>query len=126
MDYKIRIVTTMQVTGEVDNVPYILNDGVEMSIQSQSIDRMKWFVFIPNIEKFDYIEKYNFDFLINEYITYPLYHGEFQLPVISDNIHTFAYITPSGYVQWASKKDVGELKSYKVTQRISSDEVRFR
>ncbi|GAV11346.1 hypothetical protein [Paenibacillus sp. NAIST15-1] len=126
MDYKFRIVSTMEITGEVDNEQYQINEGEELIIQSQSIDKLKWFVFIPSIEKFDYIEKYKIDLLITDYIFYPQYYGEFQLPVISDNIHTYAFITPSGYVQCASKKDIIELKSYKEVQRISSDEIRFK
>lgn len=126
MDYKCKIVSILEITGEVDNLPYFLDEGTELIVQSQSIDKNKWFVFIPAIRKYDYIEKYNFDFLINDYINYPEHYGEFQLPVISNNSHSYTFITPSGYANWASKKDVGELRTYKTTQRISSDEIRFR
>lgn len=126
MDYKIKLISSVKLKGEVNSIPYQIEEGVEMAVQSQSIDKSKWFVYIPSIEKFDYIEKYNFDLLINNYIFYPRFYGEFQLPVISDNIHTFTYITPSGYVQWATKNDVSALQSYSNAQRICSDEPRFR
>lgn len=126
MDYKCRIACTMQINGEVDGKPYTINEGVELTAQSQSIDKKKWFVFVPSIEKFDHIDKYHFDFLIDQHITYPLYYGEFQLPVISDNIHSLTIIAPNGYVTWVSKGDVGVVGTYKEAQRINSDEIRFR
>ncbi|QWU14366.1 hypothetical protein KP014_20890 [Paenibacillus sophorae] len=85
----------MAVTDEIDNEKYNIDQGMELSVQSQSIDKKKWFVLVPSLDKFDFIEKYYFDFLIDGYITYPKYCGEFQLPVISENIHTYTCILPS-------------------------------
>ncbi|OMD67603.1 hypothetical protein [Paenibacillus odorifer] len=125
MDYKFRLLVTLAIRGEVDNQEYMIEEGTEVFVQSQSIDKTKWFVYIPSIEKYDYIEKYHFGMLIHDSIT-ASYYGEFQLPVISKNIHTYTFLTPSGYVQWISKSDAGALKSYSKAQLINSDEIRFR
>lgn len=126
MEYKCNIINTVQLTGKIDNEEYVIEAGSEMTVNSQSIDRKKWFVYIPSISKYSYLEKYCFDYLIDKYIKYPKYYGEFQLPVISENGLSFTCITPSGYVIWVSKGDVVDEKYYGEIQRINSDEIKFR
>lgn len=126
MDYNCRILCTMSVSGEVDGKKYSIKENDVLHVQSQSIDKLKWFVFIPSINKYDWIEKYHFDFLIDNKVTYPKYFGEFQLPVISENIHSYTCIQPSGYVTWISKADTTTIQKFKETQKINCDEIRFR
>lgn len=126
MEYNCRILCTMSVSGEVDGEKYSINEKDVLHVQSQSIDKMKWFVFIPSINKYDWIEKYHFNFLIDKNITYPTYFGEFPLPVISENIHSYTCIQPSGYVTWISKQDAVIVQNYTETQKLSCDEIRFR
>ncbi|WP_145413360.1 hypothetical protein [Paenibacillus xylanexedens] len=125
MDYNCRIVCSIPVTGLVDKHEYEIKIGDILHVQSQTIDKAQWFVYIPSIGKYGYIEKYHFDFLIDRYVNYPSYFGEFQLPVISENIHSYTCIQPSGYVTWISKGDA-RIKEYKETQRVNCDEIRFR
>lgn len=126
LEYNCRILCSMSLRGEVDGENYYINKNDVLHVQSQSIDKLKWFVFIPSINKYDWIEKYHFEFLIDKNITYPKYFGEFQLPVISENIHSYTCIQPSGYVTWVSKQDVVMVKEYSETQKINCDEIRFR
>ena len=43
----------MSVTGEVDGEKYSINENDVLHVQSQSIDKQKWLVFIPSINKYD-------------------------------------------------------------------------
>jgi len=126
MEYKCKITNTVQITGEIDSKEYRFDVGTELIVNSQSIDRSKWFIHIPSIDKYGYIEKYCFDFLIDKYIKYPKYYGEFQLPVISESKMTWTCITPSGYVIWVSKGDVVDERYYGEVQKINCEEIRFR
>ncbi|PIH59130.1 hypothetical protein [Paenibacillus sp. LK1] len=126
MEYNCRILCTMSVSCEVDGEKYTINENDVLHVQSQSIDKQKWFVFIPSISKYDWIEKYHFDFLIDKNVTYPKYFGEFKLPVISENIHSYTCIQPSGYVTWVSKLDAVTVQDYNEAQKINCDEIRFR
>jgi hypothetical protein len=126
LDFNIRIICVLEVSGEVEGKKYIIKEKSEFIAQSQSIDKKKWFVFIPSIEKFDYIEKYHFDILIDQYMTSSRFYGEFQLPIISTNSHSYTFIDPTGHAQWFHEDDVEELRTYGSLQRIDSDGIRFR
>ncbi len=125
MDYNCRIVCSIPVRGLVDKHEYEIKIGDILHVQSQSIDKAKWFVYIPSIGRYDYIEKYHFEFVIDKYLIYSRFFGDFQLPVISENIHSYTCIQPSGCVTWVSKRD-GRIGEYKETQRVNCDEIRFR
>lgn len=116
----------MSNSGNVDNVKYEINKGDILHVQSQSIDKTKWFVYVPSIGKYDYIDKFHFEFLIEKYAIYPDYFGEFQLPVISDNVHSYTCIQPGGFVTWISKEDAAIVGEYNEVQKINCDEIRFR
>lgn len=126
LDYNCSILCTVSVSGEVDGEKYTINENDVLHVQSQSIDKNKWFVLIPSINKYDWIEKHHFDFLIHKNISYPRYFGEFQLPVISENMNSYTCVQPSGYVTWVSKQDALSVQDYSYTQKINCDEVRFR
>ncbi|WP_440110232.1 hypothetical protein [Paenibacillus sp. QZ-Y1] len=126
MNYNCRILCVMMVNGEVDGEKYVINVKDVLHVQSQSIDKMKWFVYIPSIKKYDWIDKYHFQFLVDKCITYPNYFGELQLPVISEDDHSYTCIQPSGYVTWVSKLDAATVQDYAETQKINCDDIRFR
>ncbi|WP_029518018.1 hypothetical protein [Paenibacillus polymyxa] len=126
MDFNIKISCVLEVSSEVEGKKYTIEEGADFIAQSQSIDKRKWFIYIPSIEKFDYIEKYHFDLLIEQYATSSRLFGEFQLPIISDNIQSYTFIDPTGHAQWLHRDDVEELRSYGTVQRLDSDGIKFR
>lgn len=124
MDFKCKIICSFGTHRNVDGIEYAINPEEQFIVETQSIDKNKWFVCLPEIQKYDYIEKYYFYFVITNYATYEKQFGEFQLPVIGENLYSYICIPPSGTAVWLHKKDV-QIHKYNSVQSISCDEIKL-
>jgi hypothetical protein len=126
MEYTFNLICTLPFSGEVDGLSYAVKEGDKLKAQSQSLDKKKWFIFLPEIEKYVYIEKYHFNIEILSSIVYPQFYGEFQLPVLSDmNMYSLVCLSPVGYIVLVNKLDTITRKVYKLPQHLDSSAIRF-
>lgn len=110
-----------------DGVTFTAEKGQMYKVIAPSIDKTKWFIVFEENEWVPF-DRWTFSHVVTQYaVKKENSYGDkgIQLPILNDEGLSLCILTPTGYANMVSKKDV-TIGEYSHAWAVNSSEVRFR